>query len=102
MAAHGQQIQDLRKQTSQNVVTLYRQILFIESRMQAYELVFNSFWHRCRAMLSASWLKAQIDQKQMELIKAHDTEMREQMQKPVKAPITIVSAPKKEDILVLA
>lgn len=54
------------------IAAIYRQMQFLNSRIQAYEKVFSDRWQILRALFHPAWLKAQVDIEQMELLKKHD------------------------------
>lgn len=74
---------------------IYRQNIFLETRLRAYETVLSKPW-AIRAMFDAKWLKAQVDRVQMEFIREHDAETmkraEEVKEKAMKPKLTIVNS----------
>jgi hypothetical protein len=87
------QIFDLNQRRAKNEALLYRQIGFLNTRMEAFEAVLSTRWAMIRAVLNPQWLKAAVNKKQLEIMKAHDDELKEAAKENAMKPkLTIVKA----------
>lgn len=89
-------ILEMNQRRAQNEVILYRQMTFLNTRLEAYETVLSSRLAMVRALIDPRWLRKAVNETQMYLMAMHDERMeasakkaKEQEQKP---KITIVGA----------
>lgn len=75
------QIYKMQESEQQRFVILYRQVNFLNMRVEAYESVLVSRWAMIRAILNPLWLKRQVDAAQLAMLQEHDAAMREKTQK---------------------
>lgn len=93
-----QEIYKMREFDSKNMVTLYRQIQFIQTRLQAYEIVTfeMSLIDVIKSLFSRKALREKVDQVQIKLIQEHDQLAKESIEKKKeessKPKLTIVGA----------
>lgn len=51
---------------------VYRQVMFLSSRHDAYEIVLSKPWARIRALFSNTWLRREVDSVQLRIVNEHD------------------------------
>jgi len=61
---------------------IYRQTIFVDTRLQAFETVLQYRFNIIRAFLSPLWLLKKVNQIQLGLLSAHDKALSEQTEKP--------------------
>lgn len=89
-------IYQMRNQEIQRFSAMARQILFIDTRQQAGEIVFSSPLNVLRGMFSPAWFKRRIDEEQIKLFQAHDDKVRaikeKELSEAKKPKLSIVGA----------
>lgn len=90
-----EKIFQMRDQEAKRLAMLYRQVQFIQTRVDAYEKVLSTTSAVFKAFLNRSWLKYEVDRMQMELLKEHDEMIKASVEKAKeeakKTKLTIVS-----------
>lgn len=56
---------------------VYRQVMFLSSRHDAYEIVLSKPWARIRALFSNAWLRREVDSVQLRLVNEHDERVKQ-------------------------
>jgi len=88
----------LNEANDKKVATLYRQIQFIQTRLQAYEIVTFEMGliDVIKSLFSRKTLRTRVDQVQLRLIQEHDQAAKESLEKSkeekTKPKLTIVGA----------
>lgn len=74
-------IYEMRDQEAKRLAMLYRQVQFIQTRIDAYEKVLSTTGSVFKAFLNRSWLKYEVDRVQVELLKEHDEMIKASVEK---------------------
>lgn len=74
-------IYQMRNEEFRRMAAMARQLLFVETRQEAMELVMSSTSNVLRGIFNTSWLKRQIDQEQVKLLQGHEDRAREYREK---------------------
>lgn len=75
------QVFKIQQDLSGNIATIYKQLLFLDSRMQSYEMVLSDRKSMLKAIWSPKWLKGAVDKFQMNLLQKHGKQMDEAVKK---------------------
>lgn len=70
------QIMQMRDNELRRFTVMARQLLFIQTRIEAYEEVLSKRWNVLRGTFSPSWLTKQIDTVQLRYLKEHDEQVK--------------------------
>lgn len=66
----------LNAHTAQNVAALYKQIVRMDARQQAFERVLSGRWAFLGAILNPRWFWASVEAVHQSLMKSHDEQVR--------------------------
>ena len=78
--------------THKRITIIYRQMVFIDTRLQAFEAVSRKPWELLKALFKPAKLIHKVNALQMELLKQHDEDMQKQAEEKKAAPkITLLS-----------
>lgn len=78
--------------THKRITIIYRQMVFIDTRLQAFEAVSRKPWFLIKALFWPSEFIRKVNNLQMELLKQHDEDMKKQSEEQKAKPkITLIS-----------
>lgn len=66
---------------AKNILTIYNQLKFIDSRMQAFEAVLENRWDMLKAIWNPKGFKKAVDEMQIYIMHKHDQKVNEAVQK---------------------
>lgn len=75
------QILNLHNDEKKRLAIIYRQVMFIQTRIEAYETVLSNRWNVLRGTFDPQSIKKLVDMEQLRLIRKHDEEVRENEEK---------------------
>jgi len=88
------QIYTMNQRRAQTEAALYRQLAFLNTRMEAFEQVFFSPKAMWRSLWDKKWLKAEVDRVHLDLLQKHDAKVKVAAEKAkaeaMKPKLTIV------------
>jgi hypothetical protein len=77
---------------NKRVALIYRQMVFIDTRIQSFEAVFSQPWAILKFLISPRAMFKRVDSLHLELMRNHDENMRQRAAEEAKPKISIVSA----------
>ena len=78
--------------THKRISMIYRQMVFIDTRLQAFEAVSRKPWLLLKSLFKPAEFIHKVNALQMELLKQHDEDMKQQAEEQkVKPKITLLS-----------
>lgn len=72
-----EQILGMNADTARKVFAIYKQCRYLDTRLTAYEMLFENRKAILKAIWNPQWLRTAADAIQLELIKKHDEEIQE-------------------------
>lgn len=70
-------VYEMNKHLEKKIAIMYRQIQFLDTRIQAYESVMANRKAILKAFWNPSWLKKAVEQIQLALLKMHDEKVKQ-------------------------
>ncbi len=67
---------EMRDNELRRFTVMARQLMFIQTRIEAYETILSKRWNILRGTFSPSWLIKQVDAEQLRLLNEHDEQVR--------------------------
>lgn len=61
---------------NKQVVTTYRQMVFLDTRMQAFEMVLSRRWSFLHAIIRPKWIVEEVNILHLALMRKHDEDLR--------------------------
>lgn len=76
--------------TNKRVSRIYRQMVFIDTRLQAFEAVFAQRWAALRFLFAPAMIFKSVDTVHLALMKKHDDDMRQRVADEAKPKINVI------------
>jgi hypothetical protein len=80
-------------QTQKRVAMIYRQMVFLDCRVQAFEKVLTEPWALLKAIFNPLAALRRVNNFQIELMKRHDQELTEAVQERKAKPNLVIARP---------
>lgn len=82
-----------QEQTKQRVAMIYRQMVFLDCRIQAFEKVLTEHWALLKTVFNPLATMRKVNNLQIELMKKHDADLLEAVEERKAKPNLILAKP---------